>query len=154
MQYSFYLYLPLVFLMLFFSVFTVNKIIKQKITDVKYPEIDGVRGYLAFFVFLHHGYIWSVFLKTKEWNEPNSNLFNQFGQTSVVFFFIITAFLFTNKLINSKNKPIKWPDYIQSRFFRLFPAYFISICLVFLIVVISSDFEIKETIFIISKDSL
>lgn len=141
-----YLFLPILFLFLFISIFVTNKIIKIDLPLVKYAEIDGLRGYLAFFVFLHHSYIWSVFLKTNNWEEPKSNLFNQFGQTSVALFFMITAFLFIIKLITAKNNSINWIDYIKSRFFRLFPAYFVSVIIVFLIVVIISNFQTNNSI--------
>lgn len=81
-----YFYLIPVFIILFFSVLVTNKIIKISIPNVQYPEIDGLRGYLAFFVFLHHCFIWEVYRKTNEWKPPSSNLFNHFGETSVVFF--------------------------------------------------------------------
>lgn len=145
MEFSFYLYLIPIFAVLILSVFAVNKILKINLVDVKYPEIDGVRGYLAFFVFLHHSYIWHYFLKNKEWKEPSANLFNHFGQTSVAFFFIITAFLFINKLIYNKNREIDWNHYIKSRFYRLFPMYFFSILIVFSLVAYLTDFEIKDT---------
>ena len=143
---SSYLFLPFLFLVLFIAVFITNKVIKIELPSVKYTEIDGIRGYLAFFVFLHHSYIWSVFLKTDEWKEPTSNLFNQFGQTSVALFFMITAFLFINKLILAKSNSINWKKYIKSRFFRLFPAYFFSIIIVFIIVAVLSNFKTNDSI--------
>jgi len=149
-----FLFLPIVLLVLFISIFVVNKIIKIEVPDVKYPAIDGVRGFLAFFVFLHHCSIWYVFLKTKEWKEPESNLFNHFGQTSVALFFMITAFLFLNKLINAKDKTINWNLYIKSRFLRLFPAYFFSICIVFATVIYLSNFEIKDSFLANFKNSI
>ena len=61
-----YIYLPIFFLILLSSVFISNKVVKLKISSVRYTEIDGVRGYLALFVFLHHSYIWHVFLNTNK----------------------------------------------------------------------------------------
>ena len=149
-----YLCLPLLILIMLLSVYLTNKVIKLKITEVIYPEIDGIRGYLAFFVFLHHSYIWSVYLRTNKWEEPQSNLFNHFGQTSVSFFFIITAFLFTTKLLNNKTQNFDWKKYIYSRFFRMFPMYFFSIIFVFIVVFFESNFEQKTSIFNILKNTL
>lgn len=149
-----YLYLPLLILIMLLSVYFTNKVIKLEITEVKYPEIDGIRGYLAFFVFLHHSCIWSVYLRTNKWEEPQSNLFNHFGQTSVSFFFIITAFLFTTKLLNNKTQDFDWKKYIHSRFFRMFPMYFFSIIFVFIVVFFESNFEQKTSIFNILKNTL
>jgi len=45
---SSYLFLPFLFLVLFIAVFITNKVIKIELPSVKYAEIDGVRGFLAF----------------------------------------------------------------------------------------------------------
>jgi peptidoglycan/LPS O-acetylase OafA/YrhL len=140
MNLTLYAFLFLILIVLVVSVLLVNKLIKTDLSEIRYPEIDGLRGYLAFFVFLHHSYIWQVFLKTDQWEDPKSNLFNQFGETTVVFFFIITAFLFTTKLFNTKNGEVDWSDYLKARFFRLFPMYFLSIIIIFILVAYLTDF--------------
>ena len=132
-----------ILIVLILSVLLVNRLVKTDLNEIRHPEIDGLRGYLAFLVFLHHSYIWQVFLKTENWEDPESNLFNQFGETTVVFFFIITAFLFTSKLIHNKSKEIDWSEYLKSRFFRLFPMYFFSIIIVFILVAILTQFKIR-----------
>lgn len=141
-----YLYLLPVFIILILSVLFINKFIKINISEVAYPEIDGLRGYLAFFVFLHHSYVWQVYLKTNKWDEPELNLFNHFGQNSVCFFFIITAFLFTLKLIKAKNHEIDWKHYIKSRIYRLFPVYLFSISIIFFIAGYLTHFKINTTL--------
>ena len=138
-----YLFLLPILFVLILSVVLVNKLIKINISEIRYPEIDGLRGYLAFFVFLHHCYIWQVFLKTENWEDPQSNLFNQFGETTVVFFFIITAFLFTTKLFNNKTGEIDWQEYLKSRFFRLFPMYIFSVIIVFILVAYLTQFTVR-----------
>jgi peptidoglycan/LPS O-acetylase OafA/YrhL len=60
----------------------------------RYATIDGLRGYLAFLVFLHHSAVWFFYLKTNAWTGPPSNIYAQFGESSVALFFMITAFLF------------------------------------------------------------
>ncbi|CAM4120698.1 acyltransferase [Flavobacterium antarcticum] len=148
-----FLFIIPLLLVLFATVFVTNKVIKLEISSVKYPEIDGVRGYLAFFVFLHHSYIWNYFLKTNIWQEPDSNLFNHFGQTSVVFFFIITAFLFVTKLMETRNKPFDWNRYIISRFYRMFPMYILSVLAVFLMVAIFTKFILQSSFLELIKNS-
>lgn len=154
MNFTVFAFLFPITLVLIVSVYLVNKIIKIDLTPVKYPEIDGSRGYLAFFVFLHHSYIWQVFLKTNNWEDPKSNLYNQFGETSVVFFFIITAFLFTGKLIKSKNQEIDWSLYIKARFFRLFPMYFFSVIIIFILVAFLTNFQIEVPFYENLKSSI
>lgn len=143
MNFNIYAFLLPILVVMILSVILVNKLVKTDLSEIRYPEIDGLRGYLAFFVFLHHSYIWQVFLKTKNWEDPKSNLFNQFGETTVVFFFIITAFLFTTKLFNNKTGVIDWSDYLKSRFFRLFPMYFLSVIVIFFLVAYLTQFTAR-----------
>ncbi len=84
-----------------------------------------------------------MFLKTENWEDPQSNLFNQFGETTVVFFFIITAFLFTTKLFDNKTGEIDWQEYLKSRFFRLFPMYIFSVIIVFILVAYLTQFTVR-----------
>ena len=143
MNFTIYAFFIPILVVLVLSVLLVNKIIRIDLPEMKYPEIDGLRGYLAFFVFLHHAFIWQVFLKTTDWKDPESNLFNQFGETSVVFFFIITSFLFTTKLLTNKTREIDWSNYLKSRFLRLFPMYIFSIIVIFILVACLTNFNIR-----------
>ena len=149
-----YIFIPIFILVVILSVFVSNKVVKLNLSSVRYTEIDGVRGYLAVFVFFYHSYIWHVFLNTNKWEEPRSNLFNHFGQTSVVLFFIITAFLFTTKKIEINDSDFDWIRYKKSRFFRMFPMYFISILAILVIILFESNFEAKKSVFTILKSTL
>lgn len=94
-----------------------------KISPQRFNSIDGLRGHLAFFVFLHHSCIWYFYLHDGYWRVPESRLFTHFGQTSVALFFMITSFLFFTKLLNSNEKGIDWNRLFISRFLRLVPLY-------------------------------
>ena len=67
-------------------------------------SIDGMRGLLALFVFLHHACIWYFSLSTGQWKIPPSYFYTHLGQSSVALFFMITAFLFSNKLLDASCK--------------------------------------------------
>lgn len=107
-----------------------------------------MRGFLAIGVFIHHSSIWYQYLQSGSWGAPKSNLFNQFGQTSVALFFMITAFLFTTKLLNtySNNKNIDWSDFFISRVFRLVPMYLVSIMSLVVIVLVISDWKLNVSV--------
>jgi len=83
-----------------------NLLFKTPLNNFKYSSIEGLRGVLAFIVFIHHFVIWYNYIQTNNWDEPQSNLLNHFGKSGVSFFFMITGFLFTNKLIDKKTKKI------------------------------------------------
>src|SRR5580698_9187138 len=100
--------LPIVGLALL-TVSLVSKVVPVQVAEGHYANIDGMRGYLAFFVFLHHSSIWYLQLKYHYWGLPPSNLYSHFGPTSVAMFFMITAFLFCRKLLNAGTKGLDWP---------------------------------------------
>ncbi len=111
----------------------------------RFVAIDGLRGYLAFFVFLHHSCIWYFFLKTGRWEVPPSNLYTNFGQGSVAFFFMITGFLFFTKILNDRVKGTDWIKLYVSRALRLVPLYFFTMMLLFLMVAVLSHGSLNES---------
>jgi peptidoglycan/LPS O-acetylase OafA/YrhL len=108
----------------------------------RFSSIDGLRGYLALAVFFHHACIWYFFLRTGQWQVPPSNLYTNFGQTGVAFFFMITGFLFYSKLINTKTKSIDWLRLFVSRVLRLTPLYLFAMASMLTIVAILSNFTL------------
>ncbi len=145
MAFNYYIILLPIFLVLLLTIVGVNKAIPLDIAPVAHPEIDGIRGYLAFFVFLHHSYIWQHYIHTKSWDEPTLNLYNHFGQTSVSLFFCITAFLFTTKILKSTTD-FNWGLYLKSRFYRLFPMYFTVTCVIFILIGYYTQMKLNTSI--------
>jgi len=110
----------------------------------RFVSIDGLRGYLAFFVFLCHSSVWYFFLRTGRWEVPPSHLYTHFGQSSVVFFFMITGFLFWTKLIDGRNKQINWSRLYVSRILRLAPLYFFMLLLLTILTAVLTNFVLNE----------
>lgn len=119
----------------------------------RFVTIDGLRGYLAFFVFLHHSCLWYFYLKTGEWKAPPSNLYANFGQSSVAFFFMITGFLFSTKLINGRTDGVDWLRLYVSRILRLTPLYFLAMGLLFVVVATVSNFHLNEPLLLLLKNA-
>jgi len=92
-------------------------------------SIDGLRGFLAFGVFVHHAAIWYIFLKSGSWVVPESRLYSQLGQTTVTLFFMITGFLFYKKLLDSQQKSIDWLSIYVGRCLRILPLYLVTLIL-------------------------
>lgn len=133
----------IVYLVAFITAYVINLKYKATTTDTRYEAIDGMRGFLALGVFIHHASIWHQYIQMGTWESPKSNLYYQFGKTSVSLFFMITSFLFITKLINSSEKRFNWRGFFISRIFRLMPMYYFSIAILFLIVMINSNWELK-----------
>lgn len=125
------------------SSFLLQKISNEKLEHVKYLSIDGLRGYLAFFVFIGHSAIWYFYLKNGTWTFVNSKLFYASASTSVLFFFMITSFLFFLKLYENKTKPIDWLRLYISRGTRLMPLYYFAFFFILFFVFILSNFQLN-----------
>lgn len=118
----------------------------QPLVHERFSTLDGLRGYLAYFVFLHHAFIWHDYVRLGKWVAPQSNLFNQFGQSSVALFFMITAFLFTSKVLDGRHRKIDWTRLYISRCLRLIPLYLLAMLLMFTLVGFATDWTLQVSI--------
>jgi peptidoglycan/LPS O-acetylase OafA/YrhL len=112
--------------------------------ESRYASIDGLRGYLAFGVFVHHSIITLIFLRTGVIDFPPSNLYSQLGQGSVALFFMITGFLFWNRLL-TQGRQHDWLAFAISRLFRLYPLYLPLMLIVFATVFYLQNWELKDS---------
>lgn len=106
-------------------------------------SIDGLRGFLALSVFINHSCIWFFYLRTGAW-DTDSRLYDHMGESAVALFFMITGFLFFSKLINANKRPVDWTQLYIGRFLRLVPLYFFAMAVMFAIVAILSEGQLKE----------
>jgi len=136
------LFAIVVYAIAFLTTFLIQQRYKDKNASSRYETIDGLRGFLALGVFIHHATIWFRFLRTAKWSTPPSNLYNHLGGTCVLFFFMITGFLFVSKLLMVRHTGINWNHFFVSRIFRLFPMYYFSLALVVVTVMILSSWNL------------
>ena len=113
-------------------------------SESRYASIDGLRGYLAFGVFVHHAIITLIFLRTGVFGFPPSNFYSQLGQGSVALFFMITGFLFWNRLL-TQGRQHDWLAFAVSRLFRLYPLYLPLMLVVFVTVFYLQNWELKDS---------
>jgi peptidoglycan/LPS O-acetylase OafA/YrhL len=127
----------------FFAAFAVARPDPAGGQQGRVSSIDGLRGYLAFAVFLCHGSVWYYYLHTGTWTVPPSNVFAHLGQSSVAMFFMITGFLFFSKLLASRATGMDWTKLYVSRVLRLTPLYLVAVGLVFFIVFVLSGAKLQ-----------
>ena len=123
-----------IFCLVLAEIYLLLRLIKLPVTRDKYVSIDGLRGILAFSVFLHHSVIWYYFLRTDDWSHPPSRIYSHFGPSSVAMFFMITAFLFYSKLLDAKKRGMDWGKLYLGRLRRIMPLYIFVVLLVFIVV--------------------
>lgn len=141
------LFAVFVFLIAYITAYLLNLKYKNELISKRYETIDGMRGFLALGVFIHHSSIWFQYLHINSWEAPKSNLFNQLGQTSVSLFFMITSFLFVTKLLNAVQNGINWRQFFIARIYRLAPLYYISLTIMVLIVMVISNWQLQTSWF-------
>ena len=113
---------------------------------MRFGTINGLRGYLALFVMLHHACMWFVLVQTGKWDVPRPNLYGPLGQASVLVFFMITSFLFYDKLLNARGRSFDWRAFFIGRFFRIAPLYYVVLVFVFLTVAYLSDWRVVDSL--------
>lgn len=123
----------------------------DKDTTSRMSGIDGLRGFLALGVYIHHTIITINFNNTGKWIPPVDNISNQLGQISVTLFFMITAFLFFDKLYRNHGN-INFFQIINGRIFRLYPLYLVFISLLIVFVFFLQDWKINDTVFHILRN--
>ena len=76
-------------------------------------------------VMIAHASAWRLYAMTGEWTVPPSRPAHRTSrQSSVALFFMITAFLFGSKLLESGERPVDWLRLYVSRALRVMPLYF------------------------------
>src|SRR5450432_1799828 len=96
--------------------------------QTRYVAIDGIRGYLAFGVYVHHFILGWLFLHHGYMGPPPHNWENQLGKTSVAIFFMITAFLFWGRAVAKRSVDAK--SFFISRLFRIYPLYLFVVAVI------------------------
>lgn len=116
----------------------------QRAEKAKYRTLDGLRGFLALGVFFHHAVVSYQYFQIGTWQLSPSRFYTFAGQGAVVFFFMITGFLFWAKLIAEPKFDVR--HFYIKRALRVLPAYWFSLSLMILIVLVMSNFSLKVSL--------
>lgn len=108
----------------------------QNKLKIFFPNLDGLRFFSFFVVYLHHCYL--SFFTYLENNEPTAYkvqafLF-QYGTLGVNFFFVLSGFLITYLLIKEKelNGTIHIGKFYVRRILRIWPLYYLCLAIGFI----------------------
>ena len=108
--------------------------------------LDGLRGYLAFGVFLHHATLWHYYAGTSRWELPGGVPYEGFGHLCVSLFFMITSLLFVGKLLDSRGQSVDWLTLYVGRVMRIAPLYYVVVAAVFVVVAVVSGGKLREPV--------
>lgn len=107
--------------------------------------LDGLRGFLALSVFVHHLMVTHGYLTNGVWTFPPTGFPTQLGQVGVGVFFMITGFLFWGKLLDTQGRP-DWRSLYVGRLWRIGPMYLVAVGLMLFVVACKTGFTLKEPV--------
>ena len=135
---------PAFYLMFIIALLSVSALLAR---DVK-PDpkklnvpLESLRGLLAANVLACHALVSFYFFRTGQWVQAPSRFFNYIGTESVEMFFFMSAFLFWSKCLSPKGLGA-YGSFLLKRYRRLAPAYYISVALIFLIMLARTHFHL------------
>ena len=97
------------------------------------PELDGLRGVAILLVFMTHLVALSI-ARGAGGVDGVVRWVARFGWTGVDLFFVLSGFLITGILLDSKGQPHCWRNYAARRLLRIFPLYYGALILVLVVV--------------------
>jgi len=109
----------------------------------RFEGLDGLRGFLALAVLLHHGPVAAAEMRTGRW-EVGSTFSLFLGRTPVNLFFMMTAFLFWSRALAAPG-PLAVGPHLRARFFRVAPLYAVTGLLVLAIALALTGFRLHES---------
>lgn len=95
----------------------------------KIPALDGVRGLAVLMVLLSH------FLLKDFWANEKHFVLAQAGWLGVDLFFVLSGFLITGILLESRHSKNYWSSFYKRRVLRIFPLYFFVVTVTWLTVI-------------------
>ncbi|MCQ4160057.1 acyltransferase [Roseomonas sp. GC11] len=99
--------------------------------------IDGLRGYLALGVVVHHFAVAQGEWLTGQWEDPPPGLLVTLGQGGVILFFMVTGCLFAGKA-RQDPRQVEWGRLYLGRLFRLGPMMWFATALLVLLAALAS----------------
>jgi len=110
---------------------TPERRIEEKIEPKLVPALDGVRG-LAILLVLAHNL--NPFTGTGRLIDRSAELASNFGWVGVQLFFVLSGYLITGILLDSRGAPGYYRSFFGRRVLRIFPLYYgvLVVCLVIL----------------------
>lgn len=95
------------------------------------PSLDGLRGLAVLMVIAHNVQMFDPV--PPGWtNQAIQMLFN-FGWMGVQLFFVLSGFLITGILLDSRDEPHQWRNFMARRVLRIFPLYYGTLLVLFVV---------------------
>jgi peptidoglycan/LPS O-acetylase OafA/YrhL len=104
--------------------------------------IDGLRGFLALSVCLHHALQYPEYLRTGQFEPPTNVFYENIGAVGVGLFFMITGYLFWSRLLRDNGRA-DWVKFYIGRIFRIGPLFLFAFAALTLYVLVATHFQLR-----------
>jgi peptidoglycan/LPS O-acetylase OafA/YrhL len=116
------------------------------------PELDSLRGVAVLLIVLYHGFYWIIVnhysLSAFSWLGKIIILSTSGGWLGVHLFFVLSGFLITGILIDTKERPDYFKRFYSRRALRILPAYLALLCILLIFGVIQWPFLVISLFFL------
>ena len=106
------------------------------------PELDTIRGMAILGVLFYHGFYWARDLSLYNHDRGPRYFLTLMaqGQFGVNLFFVLSGFLITGILLDSRNRPNYYQRFYFRRALRILPAYYLTLFLLIILKLTSVGF--------------
>jgi peptidoglycan/LPS O-acetylase OafA/YrhL len=115
------------------------------------PELDFIRGIAILMIILYHGFYWIVvnYGKLSEFHDIGKLIIlsTKGGWLGVHLFFVLSGFLITGILLESKKRPDYYKRFYFRRALRILPAYFTILFLLWILGIAQWPFLLSSIFF-------
>jgi len=98
---------------------------REKHTYGYIPQLDGLRAFAATLVLIQHSAIDFTGVRA-------FGLIEHYGMAGIQLFFVLSGFLITGILLDSKDDPRYFRNFFMRRGLRIYPLYFASVAMIML----------------------
>jgi peptidoglycan/LPS O-acetylase OafA/YrhL len=112
------------------------------------PELDSIRGLAILGVLFAHGFYWATDASQYKFVERMLISATWPGRMGVNLFFVLSGFLITGILIDSRDQPQYYKRFYARRALRILPAYYVILGLLLLTHIASRTFAALSSIYL------
>lgn len=109
-------------------------------SSIRYPQLDGLRGFATLMVYSFHFVVFARKAPFTGWIDRALESTALFMWGSADLFFMLSGFLITGILLDSRGKPNYFRNFYIRRFLRIFPLYYGLLFVFFLVLPHFIDF--------------
>ena len=112
------------------------------------PELDSIRGLAILAVLFYHGWFWSYGVEKASGLTRVLLLATYPGWLGVELFFVLSGFLITGILLDSRTRPNYYHRFYVRRALRILPAYLAVLAFLYLFGTITFSFFLLSSLFL------